>query len=63
MESSVDDDDIEFLDPIDDDIWKGDEIMENEELEIQDTFNEIDVREELVEGGDTDVQDTEDITE
>lgn len=37
--------------------------MENKELEIQDTFNEIDVREELVEGGDTDVQDTEDITE
>lgn len=34
-----------------------------EELEIQSTFNEFDVNEELEEGGDEDVQDTEDITE
>ena len=34
-----------------------------EDFEVQDTFNEIDVREVLAEGGDTDVQDTDDITE
>lgn len=33
-----------------------------EEFEIQTTFNEFDVNEEL-EGGDNDVQDTEDVTE
>jgi len=33
-----------------------------EEIEIQTTFNEFDVNEEL-EGGDEDVQDTENITE
>ena len=35
-----------------------------EEFEIQTTFNEDEnMNEELVEGGDTDVQDTDDITE
>lgn len=34
-----------------------------EDFEIQDTFNEEDVNEVLVEGGDEDVQDTDDITE
>ena len=34
-----------------------------EEMEIQTTFNEISVEPVLEEGGDTDVQDTEDITE
>jgi len=35
-----------------------------EEFEIQDTFNEdLEMNEELVEGGDIDVQDTDDITE
>lgn len=33
----------------------------NEEFEIQTTFNEEDVN-EIVEGGDVDVQDTEDVT-
>lgn len=33
-----------------------------EEFEIQTTFNENDVN-EIVEGGDVDVQDTEDVTE
>ena len=35
-----------------------------EEFEIQTTFNEdMNMNEELVEGGDTDVQDTDNITE
>lgn len=34
-----------------------------EEIEIQTTFNEDENMNEFVEGGDTDVQDTEDTTE